>query len=99
MLTEVTEDMYDPANPSGRGDWWNVFFIHGNATVDGCNQTRYTLNKPSDMLACPLDDYIVERAMRGCADCLSTILECPDDPSLQAALVKARSRNIDTVVA
>ena len=46
-----------------------------------------------------LDDYIAARAERGCADCISTILECPEDASLLAALAyNARKISVDMLV-
>ena len=66
----------DILDPSGRGDWWDV--------IDGA--TFYIEANMKSMIMMSLDDYIVARAEAGCPDCISAILECPDDLMLRAAL-------------
>lgn len=62
--------------PSGRDVWWEVHegktsITHRNEAPDGVTH---------------LDAFIIYRADNGCLDCVSAILECPDDPQLQTFL-------------
>lgn len=60
--------------PSGRDVWWNVSPLGATRIIKkGMNPENVT----------HLDAYIVYRADNGCMDCISAILECPDDPQLQ----------------
>ena len=78
MDAKVNSYSLDPAEPSGREDWWDV--AHGHTFW----KNSYHLVDVS------LDDYIVARAERGCPDCMSAILECPHDDELNIALGKAK---------
>ena len=88
---KVNNDLLDPASPSGRDDWWEVTCINVQDTSLEGNQTRYIMNGPKQNMDMALDDYIVARAHRGCADCISAILECPGDTSLHISLARAKS--------
>lgn len=70
---------------SGRGVWWNVIPIDqaGPAVV-------IQLVKDAPKNVNNLERYIVERALKGCPDCISAILECPDDPVLQHEVVELK---------
>lgn len=70
--TPVTRDLV-VGRSSGRGVWWDV-------TPSGVTQIT---NRDKCPATEHLDVYIVARALKGCPDCISAILECPDDYVLQ----------------
>ena len=66
----------EPDTASGRDDWWHV--------RDGFVLWMLPSTKMPAME--DLEKYIAARAERGCADCISAIMECSEDVSLQAAV-------------
>ena len=86
----IDSTLLDPARPSGRGEWWDV----------AAGTTRLWRDAPNCALTyVHLDVYVVARAEAGCADCISAILECPNDASLLAALAyNARKISVDMLV-
>ena len=81
MGPKVNRYPLDPAEPSGRDDWWIV--NNGMVTRTGVihSATNWKVH---------LERYVVERAEAGCADCISAILECPNDAWLVDALKKLK---------
>ena len=78
MVEKVNGYVLDRAEPSGRDDWWVV--------INGVALWRHSYHKAQS-----LDEYIVLRAERGCADCISAIMECSNDKELQLAVNRYRS--------
>ena len=70
MDPKVNRYLLDPATPSGRDDWWHVSKGMVTRVKETYNEVQWRMN---------LESYIVARADRGCADCISAILECPGD--------------------
>lgn len=67
--------------PSGRGVWWKLVDMQDGIVVVG------PLKRNGHSVASPaLERYIVARAEAGCPDCISAILECPNDPYIKLVL-------------
>lgn len=67
--------------PSGRGMWWKLVDMDDGDVFVG------PLNRNGRFVASPaLERYIVARAETGCPDCISAILECPNDPYIKRVL-------------
>lgn len=68
---------------SGRNVWWVVLPIDaaGPACVTYIGKALVSNAKMME-----LEHHIVQRAHEGCPDCISAILECPEDVSLQVAV-------------
>lgn len=78
---------------SGRGVWWDVIPINsagavvtfmGGVEVEDATIPRWARGRARSIRM--LEGYIAERALKGCPDCISAILECPNDLSLQQEL-------------
>lgn len=63
--------------PSGRGVWWEVW--QGKSGVSIVIYVDINITQAFNSL----EEYVAQRAAAGCADCISAVLECPDDMSLQ----------------
>ena len=73
----------DPANPSGRDVWWSI--------TKGLIYWMHPSN-PHPISGLSLENFIVMRAANGCPDCISAILECPDDAAIARALASEKLR-------
>ena len=90
MGVKINSGLLDPAEPSGRDDWWGVA---NGVTVLFRDAPHRNLRQVH------LDVYIAMRAEAGCPDCISAVLECPTDPSLQAALkYSAKTLSAETMI-
>ena len=77
MKPEIDSYSLDPANPSGRDVWWDV----NNGIV---RRIAYSMHQVG------LEGFIVARAEQGCLDCISAILECPNDHWITEAIEDAK---------
>lgn len=70
-------------NHSGRDMWWEVYKSeYGTSLVmykHKGGEPAWAQNHSMEAL----EKYVVKRAEAGCPDCISAILECPEDTSLQ----------------
>lgn len=69
---------------SGRGEWWEVRRHPEGYMVVVLTNLRQSVGPQQ------LEDYVVARAVKGCPDCISAILECPEDLLLNMALLGKR---------
>ena len=83
MILQVNNYLLAPASPSGRDDWWTVFN----------GRTCWLHSERMPIPGMQLDVYIVARAEAGCPDCISAILECPNDMALVRALAKEKIKS------